>query len=51
MKYVYQWWIQGRGPGGPPPPYFWRLEGPEKKFLRPPPPYLRVWMTAPTESK
>ena len=39
--------IQGRGPGGTAPPYFWTNWGPkgEKKiFLRPPPPYLKVWI-------
>ena len=39
----------GEGPGGPGPPYFLtklRPDGP-KNFLRPPPPYLRVCMTAP----
>ena len=31
-----QWWIQGRGPGGPGPPYFstkMRPEGPKKIYL------------------
>ena len=52
------WWIQGRSPGGPGPPYFstkMRPEGPKKIFLEtgPPlsqgvddqslPPYLKVW--------
>ena len=43
----------GEGPGGPAPPYFrtkLRPDGPKKFFWRPappPPPYLRVWMTAP----
>ena len=42
-----QWRIQGRGPGGPRPPYFStkiRPEGRKKNFLEtaPPPPYLRV---------
>ena len=47
-----QWQIQGRGPGPPPPPLLifranWGLQGGKKCFLRPGPPYLRVWMTAP----
>ena len=36
-----QWQIQGRGPGGPPPPYFrtkLRPEGPKKFFLETSPP-------------
>ena len=46
----------GEGPGegpsrGPDPPLYFcikvRPEGPKKIFLRPVPPYLRVWMTAP----
>ena len=50
----FQWWIQGRGPGGtppsPPPPYFWtklRPEQPKKFFSETSPssPYLKVWMT------
>ena len=44
---IHQWWIQGRGSGAP---YFWtklRPEESKKNFWRPPPPYLRVWMTAP----
>ena len=45
----WQWRIQGRGPGlslifGP----YWGPKGRIKFFLRPPPPpYLRVWMSAP----
>ena len=43
---------RGEGPGGPRPPYFQtklRPEGSKKFFgdLPPPPPYQRVWMTAP----
>ena len=42
----------GEGPRGPAPPYFWtklRPEGPKKfgEGETGPPPYLRVWMTAP----
>ena len=55
-----QWRIQGRGQGGPPPPYFstkMRPEGPNTIFWgtgppplseglddRPPPTYLKVWI-------
>ena len=45
-----QWWIQGRGPGGPPPLILdqMRPEGPKKLFVEfGLLPYLRVWMTAP----
>ena len=47
-----QWRIQGRSPGDLTPPLIFRPKwGPKgrKNFLgdRPPPPYLRVWMTAP----
>ena len=47
-----QQWIQGRGLGTPPPPYFYsklRPEGPNKIFFGDWTPilYLRVWMTAP----
>ena len=41
----------GEGPGGPRPPLYLdqnEVRRTEKIFLRPgPPPYLRVWMTAP----
>ena len=45
-----QWRIQGKDPGGPPPLIFrpnWGSKG--RKLFREtgPPPYLRVWMTAP----
>ena len=50
-----QWHIQGRGPGGPAPPYFWTKlwpEGPKKSFFRPPHTNnLRVWMTGPPLSE
>ena len=50
-----QWHIQGRGPGGPAPPYFWTKlwpEGPKKSFFRPPHSNnLRVWMTGPPLSE
>ena len=44
------WWIQGRGPGGPPPPHIFRPnggpKGREKIFFETGlPPYLRVLMT------
>ena len=47
-----QWWIQGRGPGRPPPALLLdqtEAKGPKKHFCRrvPPLPYLRVWVTAP----
>ena len=46
-----QWWILGKGPGGPPPSLIfrpnWRPKGWKKVFETTPPPYLRVWMTAP----
>ena len=46
-----QWWILGKGPGGPPPPLIfrpnWRPKGWKKVFETAPPPYLRVWMTRP----
>ena len=44
-----QWRIQGRGPGGAPPLFLDQTEArrAENCFWRPPPPYLRVWMTAP----
>ena len=52
-----QWQIQG-GARGPRSPYFstkLRPEGPKFFFLtgqpRPPPPYLRVWMTGPPISQ
>ena len=42
----------GEGPGEPGPPYFrpkWGPKGRKQFFLRvPPPPHLRVWMTAPS---
>ena len=53
-KLPLQWWIQGRGPGGPDPPrpLFFRPnlgpKGLKKFFWTPPPPppaYLRVWIT------
>ena len=49
---LFQWRIQGRGPGGPPPLFLDQTKGVRspKNFLEdppPPPPYLRVWMTAP----
>ena len=39
----------GEGPGGPPPLFLDQTEPPraEKNFLKPPPTYLRVWMTGP----
>ena len=41
----------GTGPGGPGPPrFFWtklRPERAKKKTKTAPPPYVRVWMTAP----
>ena len=44
-----QWRIQRRGPGGPEPPIIFRPnrdpKGRKNFFWRPPPPYLRVWMT------
>ena len=42
-----QWWIQGRGPGGPPPLFLDQAEvrRAEKCFLKTTPPLLRVWMT------
>ena len=45
-----QWRIQGRGRGGPAPLYFSRPKWGPKKFFwdhPPPPPYLKVWTTAP----
>ena len=39
--------IQGSGPGGR-PLIFRPNWGPKKKWDRPPPPYLRVWMSAPS---
>ena len=47
--------IQGRGPGGGAPPlYFWIKMSPkgQKTYFgdRLPPPYLRIWMTAPSLS-
>ena len=46
-----QWRIQERGPGGPPSFFLDQTEArrAENIFLgdRPPPPYLRVWMTPP----
>ena len=47
-----QWWIQGRGPDGPGPSLIFRPNwGPKGQktifFLRPPPSYLGVRMTAP----
>ena len=56
---ISQWRIQGRGPGvgrggGGRPLYFWikmSPKGPKTYFGdRPPPPYLRIWMTAPSLS-
>ena len=44
-----QWWIQQRGPGGSAPLLFrpnWGPKG-QKHFFGRPPPYVRVWMTAP----
>ena len=46
----------GKGPGGPAPPLFLdqtEARRAEKVFLgdRPPPPYLRVWMTVPPWSE
>ena len=43
-----QWQIQGRGRGVRPPFIFRPNWGPKKLFGDRPPPYLRVWMTAPT---
>ena len=44
----------GPGGGGAPPLYFWIKMSPKgpKTFFgdRPPPPYLRIWMTAPSLS-
>ena len=42
-----QWHCQGRGRGVRPPFIFWPKWGPKKLFGDGPPPYLRVWMTAP----
>ena len=42
-----QWQIQGRGRGVRPPFIFRPNWGPKKLFGDRPPPYLRVWMTAP----
>ena len=42
-----QWRIQERGPGGPAPPYFYTKLTKIFFETRPPPLYLRVWMTAP----
>ena len=52
---ISQWRIQGRDRGGGAPPlYFWIKMSPKgpKTFFgdRPPPPYLRIWMTAPSLS-
>ena len=52
---ISQWRIQGRDPGGAAPLYFWIKMSPKgpKTFFgdRPPPPYLRIWMTAPSLSQ
>ena len=53
---ISQWRIQGRGPGGGGAPlYFWIKMSPKgpKTFFgdRPPPLYLRIWMTAPSLSQ
>ena len=48
--FAVQWRIQGRGPGSQALPLFLNqteARRAEKNFLRPPSPYLRVWMTAP----
>ena len=48
------WQIQGRGPGGPvPPPLLFLNQTDARRAEKmfgggPGPPYLRVWMTAPT---
>ena len=48
----FQWWIQGRGPGGGRPPPLFLDENEARRaekifFEAGPPPYLRVWMTGP----